>query len=358
MKKVMFVIGSLAGGGAERVITSVASALAEKGFEVVLLTFYGLPNEYPYSSKIKRLYVSNGKYEDFQKMSILSKVKNFRKKIIEEKPDEIISFLTKSSIYCFVASMFTKYRKRLSFAIRANPNMEKGISKTLHRLFSRYIKTLLVQNKGQAMCFSKKTQKKAVIIPNPMYDELFENTKIYNEHPKKIVSVGRLTLQKNFDLSIDAFYELSKKHPDLEYYIYGKGKEEHRLNQKIKSLGLSDKVKLLGFEKNREVIYGDKDIFLMTSLFEGMPNSLAEAMCYGVPSISINCDFGPSDLIFDDKMGVLLPNYDKEELVKALENVIDNYPIYAEKAKYARIILKQKYSYEKIISMWIDFINK
>ena len=121
---------------------------------------------------------------------------------------------------------------------------------------------------------------------------------------------------------------------------------------------LTDVVYLMGFEKDRNKIYGDKDIYLMTSKFEGMPNALAEAMCIGVPAISTNCEFGPSDLILNDEMGILLQNDSVEKVVEAIDNMVNNYYSYIKKASNAREILKKKYGYDKILEKWIELIEK
>ena len=79
MKKIMFVIGDLAGGGAERVVTSIASGLSEKDFQVSILTYYKEKNEYPYSPKINRINISDGNLSDFNKISTLKKLKIIRR---------------------------------------------------------------------------------------------------------------------------------------------------------------------------------------------------------------------------------------------------------------------------------------
>lgn len=352
MKKIMFVIGCLAGGGAERVVASVASALLKKDFEVSILTYYEGQNEYPISEKVNRINISKGDIKTFNNLSSIKKIQKIRKSILKIKPDEIICFLPHSYVFVFLATLFTKYNRILSSAIRSNPREEKGKLSKIYNKLIRYSKRIITQNNGQTTCFSKKMQSKISVIPNPMYKELFENEKKYNVIPNKIVSVGRLTTQKNYHLAINAFEVISKKYPNMEYFIYGSGNLEKEITNLISEKRLSDRVHLMGFENNRDKIYKDKDIFLMTSKFEGMPNALAEAMCLGVPSISTDCDFGPRDLIMSENMGVLLKDYEVDTLVKAIENVVDNYEKYILIGKEARNILKEKYSFEKIIEMW------
>lgn len=357
MKKIMFVIGCLSGGGAERVVTSVASALAEKGFIVSILTYYEAEGEYYYSPKINRINISNGGIVDFNKMSIFDKIKRIRKNIKNEKPDEIICFLPHPLVYTYFSCLFSKYKKRISYAVRANPKKENDLISKIQQKLCYKVKKIITQNKGQANCFSKRLQKKIVVIPNPMYDELFETQKEYSTTVKNIVSVGRLTDQKNYELSINAMKIICDKYSNINYYIYGNGPLENRINTLIKEKKLEKRVFIMGFERNRNKIYDDKDIFIMTSKFEGMPNALAEAMCKGIPSISTNCEFGPSDLILNANMGILLDDFKVETLVNALEKVVNNYDEYVIKAKNAREILKKKYSFDKIMKKWIYMLE-
>jgi len=354
MKKIMFVIGCLAGGGAERVVASVASSLADKDFQVSILTYYKEENEYPYSSKVNRINISNGNINEFNKISTIKKLKLIRKSIKKEQPDEIICFLPHTLVFVYFSLIFTKYIKRLSYAVRANPNMENNKIAKIQKRLLNHVKRIITQNTGQTTCFSPKLQKKMVIIPNPMYDELFINEKKYSPVPTKIVSVGRLNNQKNYKLAIEAFEIIYQKYSNFEYFIYGAGSLEAELKELIKSKKLENNIHIMGFEKDRNKIYGDKDIFLMTSKFEGMPNALAEAMCMGIPAISTDCDFGPRDLIMNDDMGILLKDYEVGTLVNSLESVICNYENYVLKAKSAREILKEKYCFEKIINKWIE----
>ncbi len=356
MKKIVFVIGSLVGGGSERVLTTVASFLAELGdFNISILTYYKEEKEYYISPKINRINISNGDRKKYNELSPLKKLKIIRKKIKEIDPDYIVCFLSNPYVFTYIALSFSKYKKRITYCERANPKHEKNKTAKLRDILSKH-SNVITQNRGQISCFPK--TKNISVIPNPMYNELFENKKEYLKIPKRIVSVGRLTNQKNYELSIKAFYEVQKKYSDLEYYIYGDGNKKDEIIALINSLGLQDKVHLMGFEHDRNKIYGDKDIFLMTSLFEGMPNTLAEAMCYGIPSISTNCEFGPADLILDDNMGILLDDYEVSSVSNALFKIIENYDDYIIKAKYARKVLRNKYSYEEVMNKWKEYFIK
>lgn len=358
MKKIMFVIGGLANGGAERVVTSIASELAERDYEVSILTYYKSDNEYHYSPKINRINISNGSLEEFKKLGAFKKIRLIRKELRKNNPDEIICFLSNPSVFTYIASLFSKYRRKISFAIRGNPKLDKEKTTTIQKYLIRFVKNVILQNNGQASCYKEKFRNKMVVIPNPIHNNLYVLNKEYSNKPLKIVSVGRLHKQKNYDLAIDAFYLLNQRYPNMQYYIYGKGIMEKELKDKVENYKLSNNVFFMGFENSREKIFLDKDIFLMSSLYEGMPNALAEAMTIGVPSISTDCEFGPSDLIMNERMGTLLKKNDAQLMCDRLENMILNYDEFVKKAIFAKEVLKENYSFEKIIDKWIEFIEK
>lgn len=359
MKKIMFIIGCLGGGGAERIVTNVASFMAEKtNFEISILTYYKEENEYAFSSKINRINISGGNKNSFVQMNSIQKLKKIRHSIKDFCPDDIICFLPHALVFTYLSLLFTKFKKKIVYAERANPKIDNSKIGKLKNKILKKIKRIITQNSGQKEFYNKITKAKVDIIPNPLYEEIFTEVRIYSKKPKKIVSVGRLNNQKNYELAIKSFYELQKQHNDLEYYIYGSGSKKEELENLVFELNIENKVHFMGFEIDRNKIYGDKDIYLMTSLYEGMPNTLAEAMCYGLPSISTNCDFGPADLIMDDKMGILVDGFDNVNVVNALNKMINNYDFYIKNVPEIKEKLYKKYSYEIIMKKWISYFSK
>ena len=354
----MFVISSLGGGGAERVVTMVSSFLAnKKEYKVSIIAMCKKKPEYEYSNDISLNYIENGDDHTFNKMSVLKRLIKIRQIIKREKPDKIISFLTLESVYTFIACTFTKYRKRISFAIRSNPKMEKGIIAKVFSFFVKRVKFIITQNSGQKEYYINKTNAEIYIIPNPIQLDLINYEKKHQKIPAKIVSVGRLIEKKNFLITIDAFSMLKRKYPNLQLFIYGTGPMLDKINDSIAEKKLNGSVFVMGFETERKKIYGDKDIFLLASAYEGMPNVLIEAMCMGVPSISSNCEYGPKDLILNEKMGILFNEINVDSIYNSLENMILNYEYYTNNIDETRKKLIELYSPEIIINKWIEFIE-
>lgn len=353
MKKILFIIGSLGGGGAERIVTTIASYLSEtNNYDVSILTYYSAKNEYQYSSKIKRINISQGDKEAYLNMSLIKKISQIRKKINLISPDEILCFLPHPLVLTYFALFFSKLRKRIIYAERANPKKDSSKIGKIKNIIVKKIKKIFTQNEGQKAFYNSICKTPVAVIPNPVYRELLMKEKKYSKVPRKVVSVGRLCDQKNFELGILAIYELRKQNIDVELYIYGNGNKKGKLLELTRKLCIERHIYFMGYEEDRSKIYGDKDIFLMTSKFEGMPNTLAEAMCYGVPVVSTNCEYGVSDLIFDEKMGVLLKDFEVGTVVKELKSIIINYKKYVDRAIIAKEVLANKFSYEKIMNLW------
>lgn len=357
MKKILFIIPSLSNGGAEKVVSKISSELSENNYDVTVLNFYRCENEYEIDVKVKRSILSNGTENDYIKINKVKRIKLIRKYVKEYNPDEIICFLDYVSIYVFMSLIFTKYIRLITFTERCNPKHGNKKSRLIKKICQIFVGKIIVQNSGQLYLLSKNEKKKAFVIANPIDDKYLNYVTILNLKPKHIISIGRLTDQKDYTLAINAFNNVLKKHPDLIYHIYGKGEDKEKIEKLIEELNIKDKVILEGFTTDINKVYEKADIYLMTSKYEGMPNALAESMAVGIPSISTNCEFGPSDLICNNDLGILVNEHSVEAVENALMNMIEQYDEYAYKSKHVKEVMKEKYSLEKIIKEWIKVIE-
>nr|WP_321406974.1 glycosyltransferase [uncultured Carboxylicivirga sp.] len=143
-----------------------------------------------------------------------------------------------------------------------------------------------------------------------------------NENSYKVLSTGRLSTQKGFKYLIDAAKEVIKLKPDTYFFIAGKGKLKRELKEQISKNGLTSNVFLIGFQENVIPLLKGADLFVLPSLYEGMPNSLMEAMSVGIPVISTKVN-GVTELMEDKKHGLIIPPANKDELVKTILSMID-----------------------------------
>ena len=157
---------------------------------------------------------------------------------------------------------------------------------------------------------------------------------------------------KQFDLLIDAFSSIKENHNDWDLVILGDGEERESLEKLAKNLDVSDRVFFPGIVGNMAEWYERTDLFVLSSILEGFPNVLLEAMSYGVPSISFDCDTGPRDIIHDGTNGILVDPLEKESgLINALEELITNEKL-RQDISNSSIHLREKYSVSNTMNEW------
>ena len=321
MKKILFAINQLHGGGAERVATLLANYLSDK-YDVSILVKFRNQQEYSLSPKVVVHTIANSEKKFLQ----LGKLKRLaiRRKITKTvSPDVLITFLSKTQISMMIATLGMKINKIET--VRNSP-WNENLSPLMLRLWKKCFNRadgVIFQTQEQGEFFSDKIREKSIILPNPVSNVCFEKERKYSDKITDFVAVGRLAPQKNYPLMIKAFSKAVEENNDLKLHIFGGGSEKEiaDLTKLIESLDLNNNVFLMGRSENvfDEVL--QRDAFIMSSDFEGMPNALMEAMTLGTVCISTNCRTGPKDLIDDGQNGFLVSVNDEKELTNAILNV-------------------------------------
>lgn len=322
MKHVVFAIGSLHGGGAERVVSVWSSALAQKGYRVSVLVYSRLENEYPIDEHVTVVPIAPT-MATCDAMSTVQRLRSFRAALKKLKPNIVISFLPAVQVYIALASIGLRIPRVET--IRINP-WRTGILKTkFAKPWLWCFKTcdaLILQSEDQRPFFKQSVQDKAVVIPNPINPLYLENVKTaYDASSHNIVAAGRLSEQKNYKMMIDAVKLVARDYEDVCLHIYGNGDLEDQLRAYIQEQDLEPYVKLMGRSNELYRVYQNADLYVMSSDYEGMPNALAEAMAIGLPCISTDCKTGPRDLVDDGKNGFLVPCDDAEALAVKIKTV-------------------------------------
>jgi glycosyltransferase involved in cell wall biosynthesis len=363
-KKIVFCINSMDKGGAERVISILANYFSKKN-EIYIITITDNKIEYKLEESINLIKLVNKKNKInnklIRKISILPKFLvrtiKLRKILIQISADVIISFLPEAS---FMSLLANNGRTKIIVSDRNDPKIEYK-----NPIYNYFMKKLYPKADGYV--FQTLDAKKYFnnllalndinnrIIYNPV-DDNFICDRFEGIRKKNIVSVGRLTEQKNYDLLIDAFYDISNIYQDYNLIIYGEGPLRQNYQNKIKQLGLENRIFLPGLTDNIKNKIYDSSVFVMTSKYEGMPNSLIEAMCLGLPVISSDCPCGgPKMLISNGKNGFLYNVNDKDELVYNLKKILDNQKLSKSLGENASK-LKYKVNSSNIIEEWEKFI--
>jgi GalNAc-alpha-(1->4)-GalNAc-alpha-(1->3)-diNAcBac-PP-undecaprenol alpha-1,4-N-acetyl-D-galactosaminyltransferase len=347
---ILFVIPSLKTGGAERVVSHMANYWVAQGKKVSILTFdkdytpaYDLlPTIQLYPTDI---YKPSKNKLDALKNS-LRRLKILRGYFRQLQPEVVISFTDDANVLCSLAAV-GKRRFRLILADRAHPLLfnPRPIWHFLKKMTYRLADVLVVQTAAVAQYY-RGFNVPIAVIPNPLPKpqksvESYEN--------QRIIAVGRLVKEKNFELLIRAFARVAT--PNWEVHILGEGNERAHLTQLIAEKGLEKQVLLRG---RSDTVLSDlthASVYVLSSRTEGFPNALIEAMSVGLACISTDCPSGPSEIIETGQNGLLVPNDDETALAFALEKLINSVEIRKKMGKNAHLIT-EKLSLPKIMAAW------
>ena len=195
--------------------------------------------------------------------------------------------------------------------------------------------------------------KNVSVIPNP---STFHTDHTSSLSEKKVISVGRLTSQKNYTSLIRAFKNVTEKHSDWILEIYGDGPQEVELKSLITQLNLEKHVFLKGFSSNVKEVIINASIFALSSVFEGFGLVIVEAMACGLPVVSYACPCGPKDIITEGKDGFLVNVNDEVTLANQINVLIENEKLRKQMSDAAKIKADQ-YNIENITSMWMNLFN-
>lgn len=354
--KVLLVVPYLSSGGAERVASIWASELAKIGADINLLVFYRVDQEYFIDEGVKIYSIIENK-TDYDKLSGIMKILKLRKKLKEIKPSVIIPFISHVGIMATISKfgLGIKIIETIRNNPKTNPNSKK--MRLMRNISIICADKCIVQNKKQLEYFPKFIQKKSKVFFNPISPEYISIEKNYQDKIENLVAVGRLVEQKDYFTMIDSVEILLKSNKNINLSIYGEGPLFNDLKKYIKSKNLTNSVVLQGRVSNIKEIILEKDMYILSSKWEGMPNALMEAMCAGLPCISTNCETGPSDLINNGINGYLVPVGDSVALADLIIEMIENPSVAIELGKNARKSILNKYSPEEISEKLLDFIS-
>ena len=315
--KISFVTNGLTSGGSERVLSLVANEFAKRGYDVEILSYMDTVVFYELEPNIRVLFMDR----EAKSHSMLKKILWLRKYVKSNKPDVVIAFLQR--VYCLTIMSLLGTGIPVISSERNDPRYYNKLYKLLMRIFLPFTSRHIVQTQSIKEYFPKAIQRKTTIIPNPVNEDIY---KINVDQVKKkdlIINVGRMTNQKNQLMLIDAFNQIHQNFPSYQLYIYGDGPMREKLEERISSLSLKDKVFMPGRCESIFERMSEARLFCLSSDFEGMSNALIEAICLGLPIVTTNVS-GVKELIGDGQNGLVVEKGDKDGFVKAMKRILSD----------------------------------
>ena len=347
--KIIFVTSALHGGGAERVIATLANRFAGLGDDVTILMTAGDECAYPLHARVCLRSIGQASRGNplIQGKRLLRMRRYFR-----AHPDSrIVSFSTSINLFTIIAALGLK--NRVIVSERNDPN--RCAYPKLRNLVYAFGQGFVFQTKQARNCFPAKIRNRGTVIPNPVRAEL--PAIFTGERERKIAAVGRLEPQKNHMLLLEAFAEFHRHFPDYTLHIFGKGSLEQTLKNRAAALKTERFVIFEGFRSDILETIRTYGMYVLSSDYEGISNSLMEAMALGLPCISTDCPIGGSALcIRDGKNGLLVPTGDAKSLRAAMEKTAGD-QAFAQYIGTNGAKIRETFAEETVAGLWRNYIK-
>ena len=360
--KVVFTIPSLSAGGAERVLTILANGWAAQGWDVSIITLDDQSWQPFYSLDQCIGWVRLGLMKEAANplaglWNNLNRLRALRAAIGHEKPQVVVSFIDTMNVLTLLATRGLKLKVLVSE--RTDP-MIYDVGRFWQWLRRQVYPTanyLIVQNQQVRSFFQPMLGDKVCVIPNPVLPPAVEigETPFLPARPV-VLTIGRLSREKGYDILIQAFAQVHKRNPDWHLLILGEGPQRAELEKLVSQFGLKGIIHLPGRVKNPFDYYRKADLFVLPSRFEGMPNALCEAMVHGLAVIAANYSAGVSEIVEDGVNGVLVPPEDIAGLAAALENLMTD-PERRDRLGQQAIKAGARFGVERVMQMWEELMR-
>jgi len=323
-KTVCFVIHSLQAGGMERVMSELINYFVSQKKYTVHLVLYGIKRDlfYPVSDEVI-IHKPEFEFDNTKRLwSTVQTILFLRKKIKAINPISLLSFGERWNNLVLLSLYGTKIPVYVSD--RSQPDKSLGQKdEYLRKLLYPKAKGIIVQTSKALDIFKTYyNHRNFKIIGNPIRQIKFKDFGKENV----ILMVGRYIESKQQNVLIEIFSKLNA--PEWKLVLVGydhlKQQNQVKLEELAENLGVKNRVIFTGKQSNVEHFYQTSKIFAFTSISEGFPNVIGEAMSAGLPVVAFDCVAGPSDLITDGENGFLIPIHNAELFTEKLQILIDN----------------------------------
>lgn len=357
MINVCFLLGNAKGdGGIARVVSIISNELAQfEDLKITIISYSAsrIETDYEYNDKIKLVNLFNHDVSMFQAMLKYGAIKKI-KKILKKENINILFACGDIFFPLAVLGTYGTTSKCICWE-HSDPRGKKDhkFQKQCRKIAVRMADKILVLTKAAEAIYIhdyRASKEKVVQIYNPVSNAAYSFSP-YNVESKKIISVGRLSYQKNFQLLINLANIILPKHVDWTWDIYGEGDDRKILEHLIEKNNLVGRVNLKGQVDNLYSVYNQYAFQVMTSRYEGFPMSLLEGAANNLPLVSFDIPTGPSEIIVDGKNGFLVKNGENNTMCMRIEQLIKDSDLRCSMSQEAGKLVHQ-FKLEYIIQQW------
>lgn len=374
MKKIKFLLLHLGYGGIETATINTTQALCED-YQIELVSFYNLKENQAslVNPKIKLTYLYDGSPNKAEFMHCLKKLKIFSAfkegikaaKILFLKKYLIIKEIRKDNFDAIVSTrnefsiLLSKYGSKNKIKIVQEHHHHNNNSKYINTIKYKYknIDYLCALTKSLKKDYEKfllnNKHTKVVLLPNMLVNNINVKSSLKFNN---VISVSRLDKGKKIDELIEIFSKIDNKENKL--YIIGDGPELNNLKDLAINLGIEERVIFTGYldHSQQKEYFLSSRVFAMTSISEGLPMVLLEAMQYGLPCIAYKTESGVSDIIFNNKNGFVIYNRNEKEYINKLNYLLENLNVAKDFSKEA-IKTTSLFSSNNVKKIWNEILN-
>lgn len=353
MKKICFVNYDMSvTGGAEQVTCSLANKLCDE-YQVFVFSIND-NGDVAYKLDERICYMKQLRNATRLRQMIKGVFKTFCELINKEKIDTVIMMGNYPALIVSFCRFFTKAQYvYCDHGALINQWHQKSITfiRWWDAICSHKVITLTEKTKEDYINLLHIPKRKVKCIHNWIDPKVLNERKDYNVDSHKILSVGRISSEKGYDLLVEVAKNVLNTHRDWVWDVYGTGEMFDEIKQKIDSYGLNDRLILKGNVSEVYKKYKEYSMLVLTSYREGLPLVLLEANAIGLPMVSFDISTGPNEIIVDGENGYLIKPYSCEEMAKKINYLIENKEERMYQSKNTEKYIN-KFSYEKIMDDW------
>lgn len=365
--RLALVISTLAPGGAERVLATLANGWAAQGEHVTLLTldveandFYAL---HPGVRRIGLGCIEVSRHPVHALRNNVRRIGVLRRALRAARPHVVVAFTDTVNVLTLLATRGLGVPVVVSERIDPERQPLGRAWTWLRRWLYPRAAALVVQTERVRRWGMRTLPAERVrVIPNPLALPAPEAVLggpagVPMPEGPSVAAMGRLVEQKGFDLLLHAFAECRREFPGWRLLILGDGPERERLRALARELGIADAVRLPGWVSEPHALLWRAELFVLSSRYEGFPNALVEAMAGGVAAVAADCPSGPREIVRDGIDGLLVPPGDVGALAHAMRRLMADPHERARFGRRAREV-RERFALPAVLEQWNRLIRR
>ena len=361
--RLALVIPTMAGGGAERVMSNLANAWVANAEQLTLITFEspGTQSFYQLETGIRLVQLDLLEATTSIRNSLsanLKRIRTLRSMLKNLQPDLVVSFMTETNVVALLASLGLPAKVVVTEHTDPLIHDPGKLWRLLRNLTYRFASRVVVLNERARAALAVSLGKSVIVIPNPVYV-----TKPAVDDPLPpcrgpyVLAMGRFSKEKRFDLVVNAFAQVVNRFPEWSLVLVGDGEKHSAIVKLVNRLGIQDRVFFTGYLRRPQYMLYHADIFISASVLEGFPMAMTEAMASGVPVVAARYHEGIDEIISDSTQGLIVPIDNSIALTESLTALLQDKQLRNSIGAAGRVRM-QAFSVERVLKLWGEMFEE